>query len=169
VPALSAEYPLTGFFKSLYTCGVQAGFVVGSLASAILVLADRLDPRRFFMATALTAAMANAAILLFDPVSYWVISLRFITGACMAGIYPVGMKLAASWARDDMGLQVGLLVGALTLGSASPHLFNALGGVDWRITLAAASVSAALGVNLAGTGPRVQAAPRFDPGHALDA
>ena len=51
----------------------------------------------------------------------------------MAGVYPVGMKLAATWAKGDMGLMVGILVGALTLGSASPHLFNALGGVDWRI------------------------------------
>ena len=60
----------------------------------------------------------------------------------MAGVYPVGMKLASTWAKGDMGLMVGILVGALTLGSASPYLFNALGGVDWRIPLGAASVSA---------------------------
>src|SRR3546814_8007563 len=62
------------------------------------------------------------------------LGLRFVTGACMAGIYPVGMRLAAGWARGDIGLLVGLLVGALTLGSASPHLFLALGGLDWRPT-----------------------------------
>jgi len=172
VPALSAEYALSGFFQSLYTSGVQAGFVVGSLASAILALADRLDPRRFFMAAALVAAAANAAILAVGPASPWAIVLRVATGVCMAGIYPVGMKLASSWARDDMGLLVGLLVGALTLGSASPHLFSALGGLDWRATLAIASLSAllaGLGINLAGVGPRVRPAPRFDPGHALDA
>ena len=60
----------------------------------------------------------------------------------MAGVYPVGMKLAATWAKGDMGLMVGILVGALTLGSASPHLFNAFGGVDWRIPLAVSSASA---------------------------
>lgn len=172
VPALSAEYALSGFFKSLYTSGVQAGFVVGSLASALLALADRLDPRRFFMAAALTAAAANAAILLLDPVSFWVIGLRFVTGACMAGIYPIGMKLAASWARGDMGLLVGLLVGALTLGSAAPHLFNALGDVDWRFTLAAASLSAllaGLAIHCVGSGPRDQPTPRFEPGRVLDA
>jgi len=172
VPALSAEYALSGFFKSLYTSGVQAGFVVGSLASAFLALADRLDPRRFFMAAALTAAAANAAILLLDPVSFWVIGLRFVTGACMAGIYPIGMKLAASWARGDMGLLVGLLVGALTLGSAAPHLFNALGGVDWRFTLATASLSAllaGLAIHCVGSGPRDQPASRFEPGRVLDA
>ena len=172
VPALAADYGLSGFFQSLYTSGVQAGFVIGSLASALLTLADRLDPRRFFMAAAFAAAAANAAILLIDPASPGAIALRFLTGVAMAGIYPVGMTLAASWARDDMGLLVGLLVGALTLGSATPHLFNALGGLDWRLTLAAASLSAVvagLAIHLAGIGPRRRPAPRFDPAHVLDA
>ncbi|NNG05064.1 MAG: MFS transporter [Inquilinus sp.] len=170
VPSLLAEYPLSAFKQSLFTSGVQAGFVAGSLASALLGLADRLDPRRFFMTAALVAAAANAAILLVEPTSAAVVFCRFVTGACMAGIYPVGMKLAATWAKGDMGLVVGMLVGALTLGSAAPHLFNALGGVDWRFTLAAASVSAllaALLINLAGLGPNRAAAPPFDPGAVL--
>jgi MFS family permease len=170
VPVLTTEYELGGFAQSLFTSSVQAGFVLGSLGSALLGLADRLDPRRFFMAAALVAAAANAAILLVGPDSAWTVLARFVTGACMAGIYPVGMKLAATWARGDMGLVVGLLVGALTLGSATPHLFNALGGIDWRFTLAAASVSAlfaALFINLAGLGPNVAAAPRFNPGAVL--
>lgn len=170
IPALVAEYRLSGFVQSLFTSGVQAGFVLGSLASALLGLADRLDPRRFFMASALVAAAANGAILLLEPTSPWVVACRVVTGLCMAGIYPVGMKLAATWAKGDMGLVVGLLVGALTLGSASPHLFNALGGVDWRFTLAAASGSAlvaALLINLVALGPNVTAAPRFDPAAVL--
>jgi len=182
VPALTAEYGLTGFAQSLFTSGVQAGFVLGSLGSALLGLADRLDPRRFFMAAALVAAAANAAILVVGPDSGWTVLARVVTGACMAGIYPVGMKLAATWAKGDMGLVVGLLVGALTLGSATPHLFNALGGaldgalggalgeIDWRFTLAAASISAlfaALLINLVGLGPNVAAAPRFNPGAVL--
>ncbi len=65
-----------------------------------------------------------------DPSSFGALSLRAVTGICMAGVYPVGMKLASTWAKGDMGLMVGILVGALTLGSASPHLFNAFGGVD---------------------------------------
>jgi len=164
LPSLAAEYHLSGFTQSLFTSSVQAGFVAGSLTSALLGLADRLDPRRFFMAAALVAAAANLAILAVDPTSPWVPILRFITGACMAGVYPVGMKLAATWARGDMGLVVGLLVGALTLGTAAPHLFNALGGLDWRFTLIAASVSAlvaGLAINLAGIGPNAQAAPPF--------
>jgi MFS family permease len=172
VAALVAEYRLSGFAQALLTSGVQLGFVIGSLASAVLGLADRLDPRRFFMASALVAAAANAAILLVPGDSALVPLLRLITGICMAGIYPVGMKLAATWARGDMGLMVGLLVGALTLGSATPHLFNALGGIDWRFTLAAASASAlaaALLINLAGLGPNRAPAPRFDPGAVLAA
>lgn len=167
VPALVAEYHLSTFTQALLTSGVQAGFVAGSLASAILSLADRIDPRRFFMLSALVAAIANALILVVDPAGPIVPVLRFVTGMCMAGVYPVGMKLAATWARGDMGLMVGLLVGALTLGSAAPHLFNALGGIDWRFTLAAASVSAVISaalINFAAVGPNRVPAPKFNPG-----
>lgn len=170
VPALKAEIGLDGTTASLFTSAVQAGFVVGTLFSAFFSLADRIDPRRFFMASALVAAAANAAILLVEPTSFAVILLRFATGMCMAGIYPVGMKLATTWAKGDMGLLVGLLVGALTVGSAAPHLFNALGGIDWRFTLGAASVSAlaaAGGILFVGIGPNIGKAPPFDPAHAL--
>jgi MFS family permease len=60
----------------------------------------------------------------------FVIALRFLTGICMAGVYPVGLRLAASWASGDLGLLIGLLAGTLTIGSASPHLLAALGGAD---------------------------------------
>jgi MFS family permease len=80
-----------------------------------------------------------------DPGSYWILLPRFVTGMCMAGVYPVGMKMATTWAEGDMGLLVGLLVGALTLGSASPHVLAALGGLDWRFTLYSASAAAAAG------------------------
>ena len=169
VPALVAEYGLSAFAQAALTSSVQAGFVVGSLASAVLGLADRFDPRRFFAAAAAAGALANALLLTVDPGSFAAPALRFVTGACMAGVYPVGMKLAATWAKDDMGLMVGILVGALTLGSAAPHLFNALGGVNWRITLATASLSALAAsalIGLAGLGPRKVALPRFDP-HAV--
>jgi MFS family permease len=151
---------------------VQLGFVVGTLVSALLGLADRLDPRRLFMGSALVAAAVNASILLFDPDTAPVIALRFATGVCMAGIYPVGMKLASTWAKGDMGMLLGLLVGALTLGSAAPHLFNALGGIDWRVTLGAGSLSAlvaALAIRFAGVGPNVGTSPPFNPRFALAA
>jgi len=172
VPELRAEFGLSPARASLFTSCVQAGFVVGTIISALLILPDRIDPRRLFMTSALIAAFANGAIVLLPPSSDWVLVLRFVTGACMAGIYPVGMKIAASWAKNDMGLLVGLLIGALTLGSAAPHLLGALGGAEWRTTLLAASAlaaMAALAINLAALGPNLAKAPPFRIGLALEA
>src|SRR3954462_4827098 len=118
VPSLRQSVAIDDFSASLFTSTVQAGFVAGTLVSALLGLADRIDPRRLFAVSALVAGAANALILLVPPTSPWTPVLRLLTGAAMAGIYPVGMKLAATWARGDLGLLVGLLVGALTLGSA---------------------------------------------------
>ncbi len=160
-----------GGFQALLTSAVQAGFVLGSLASAALALPDRYDPRRVFAAAVLLGAAANAAILALPAGSDSIILARFLTGAALAGVYPVGMKLAAGWAdRGDTGLVVGLLVGGLTLGSASPHLANALGGLDWRLTLVAASLGAVAAAGLIGLirlGPRHAAAPRFNPAAGL--
>ena len=172
VPALTAEIALPALNASLFTSAVQAGFVMGTLISATIGLADRYDPRRVFFASCCVAAAANGAILLFDPASGMVIAMRFVTGACMAGVYPVGMKLVTTWAKGDMGFMVGILVGALTLGSASPHLFNALGGIDWRFTIGITSVSALLAgiaILFAGIGPNVGKAPPFNPRLALRA
>ena len=172
VPALRESVGLPPLIASLFTSAVQAGFVAGTLLSALLNLADRIEPRRFFIASALVVAGANALILAFEPASPAVIVLRFVTGMCMAGIYPVGMKLAASWARGDMGLMIGALVGALVLGSASPHLFNALGGIDWVFTLVAASacaVVAAFAILLVTVGPNTAPSPPFRPSAALRA
>jgi len=170
VPTLAATYHLSGFRQGLFTSAVQAGFVAGSLTSALLGLADRLDPRRFFMASAIVAALANASLLVIDPSGWLLFAPRFLTGVCMAGIYPVGMKLAATWAKADLGLLVGILVGAVTLGSAAPHLFNAFGGVDWRIAIGGASLLALVAAGLiavVGIGPRAVAAPRFRPAMVL--
>lgn len=166
VPQLVAEFRLSGFMQSALTSGVQLGFVAGCLVSAFLSLADRLELRRLFAASALLGAGANALLLVVDPASAWMPALRFVTGVAMAGVYPVGMKLASTWAQGDMGLMVGILVGALTLGSASPHLFNAFSGVDWRIPLAASSAAALVAAALilrAGIGPNRAPAPTFDP------
>ena len=168
-PALAAEFHLSNFSQAALTSGVQAGFVLGCLASAILGLPDRVDPRRLFAASATVGALANALLLAVNPASPAAPLLRVVTGVCMAGVYPVGMRLVATWAKDDMGLMVGILVGALTLGSASPHLFNAFGGLDWRPTVAVSSASAlaaALLIGFAGVGPNRAPPPRFDP-HAV--
>jgi MFS family permease len=172
IPSLVAQYDLSKFMQAAMTSAVQAGFVVGCLISAVLGLADRLDPRRFIATAALVGAGANALLLLIDPTTWIAPLLRFVTGIAMAGVYPVGMKLASTWARGDMGLMVGILVGALTLGSATPHLFNAFGGIDWRIPVAIASASAvgaAVLIGFAGIGPARAPVPRFDPRAVLAA
>ena len=169
LPALVTEFHLSAFMQAALTSSVQLGFVVGCVASAILGLPDRVDPRRLFGASAGVGALANAGLLVIDPSSTAALVLRAVTGIAMAGVYPVGMKLAATWAKNDMGLMVGILVGALTLGSASPHLFNAFGGVAWRIPLASASIAAiaaGVAIGLAGIGPNRAPSPRVDP-HAV--
>jgi MFS family permease len=171
-PALVAEFHLSNFYQAALTSGVQAGFVIGCVTSALLGLPDRLDPRRLFAASAATGAVANGLLLAIDPASLAMPLLRLVTGICMAGVYPVGMKLAATWAKGDMGLMVGILVGALTLGSAAPHLFNAFGGLNWRPTVATSSLSAivaAAAIGFAGLGPNRAPAPRFDPRAVLGA
>jgi MFS family permease len=171
VSAMRADTAMSDTHAALLTSAVQAGFVAGTLTSAILGLADRLDPRRFFATCAFVAALANGALLIVDPASGWVIAARFATGITMAGIYPVGMKIATTWARGDMGLLVGILVGGVTIGTGLPHLYNASAGLDWRATIASASLAAlAAGVviNFVALGPNLKPAAPFNPGAALD-
>ncbi|OKH87898.1 MFS transporter [Thalassospira sp. TSL5-1] len=173
LPQLRAEFHLGAVQSSLFTSSVVMGFILGTLASAFLGLADRLDPRRFFALSALVAGCANMLILAVPVDGIAVIFLRLLTGICMAGIYPIGMKMVATWARGDTGFLVGLLVGALTLGSALPHLFSVALPLDWRLVMVAASCSAwlaALGVLFVKLGGAVGRSPRFDPravGHII--
>ncbi|WP_404422480.1 MFS transporter [Thalassospira australica] len=166
LPQLRAEFDLGAVQSSFFTSSVLLGFVIGTLASAFLGLADRIEPRRFWAISALIAATANLLILVVPVDGVVVILLRLITGICMAGIYPIGMKMVATWSRGDTGFLVGLLVGALTMGSALPHLFAVAVPLDWRLVIIAASVSAYLSglmvlfVKLGGTPGR---SPRFDP------
>src|SRR5208282_6924327 len=95
-PALTAEFHLSHFSQAALTSGVQAGFVLGCLASAILGLPDRVDPRRLFATAAVLGSLANALLLAVDPATAAVPLLRVATGICMAGIYPVGMRLIAT-------------------------------------------------------------------------
>ncbi|MDE1184284.1 MFS transporter [Paraburkholderia sp.] len=149
---------------TLLTSAVQAGFVAGTIGSALLSLADRYDPRRLFMISALIAAVATACLTLLEPAGPVAIALRFLTGICMAGVYPVGMRLAATWANRDLGLLIGLLVGALTFGSASPHLLAALGGSNWRAIYGVAACCAfvsGFAILLCGIGPGMARATRI--------
>ena len=170
--AMRAIYPMSAFHEALLTNGVQGGFVVGTLASAVMALPDRIDLRKFFSLGAAIACAASLATLLIEPASLLMPLFRFATGMAMAAVYPVGIKLAATWARGDLGWLVGLLVGALTLGSAIPHLVAVLGSWDWRLPMAAAGAGAGLAavlIRFSAVGPNLQALTTFRLGNALEA
>ena len=137
VPQLTVEWQLSGALQSWLTTSVQIGFVAGALVSSLLTLSDRLPAQRLLAVSALAAAAANAAIPLLGLGPGPALAFRFLTGFALAGVYPPGMKLVASWCKEDRGLGIGLLVGAITLGTAVPHLLNAAPGrmPPWRIVL----------------------------------
>ncbi|MEH6456194.1 MAG: hypothetical protein V7749_07720 [Cocleimonas sp.] len=141
---MQLEYSLTATYGAALASSVPAGFVVGALLVAVLGIADRFDPRLVFGLASLLAAAFNASLLLVVVGDFSAIFLRFLTGVCLAGVYPVGMKIAVGWGDKDRGWLVGLVVGGLTLGSAAPHLLSFLGGADWRLTTLTASIIAAL-------------------------
>ncbi|MEM9369847.1 MAG: MFS transporter, partial [Pseudomonadota bacterium] len=162
---MGAEAGLTPTRLAWLSTAVQIGFAIGALGFAVLGLSDRYDPRRVFLISALIAAGANLALLVVPLGGVEAISLRALTGAAMAGVYPVGMKIAVSWGKEDRALLVGSLVGALTLGSASPHLIALIGGADWRITIWATSTIAVIGglsILAIGLGPYHARAPKLD-------
>jgi hypothetical protein len=109
---------------------VQVGFVVGAFASPMLALADCIAARHSIVGSALLAAATTALIPLVADGPDRALGARFLTGLCLAGAYPVGMMMMKTWTAVDRGLGIGNLVGALTAGSASPHLISAVGGVD---------------------------------------
>ena len=153
LPQLAAEWSLTPAAKSWMTMSVQLGFVAGAVASAILNLADRWSAPRLLAASAGLAALASAALAAADGPGA-AFTLRFAAGAAIAGVYPPGMKLIASWCREDRGLGIGILVGGLALGSALPHLLNGVvssGLPPWRLVVLASALLAGVGAVLAAT------------------
>ena len=167
---MSSEFALSSAYGAALASAVQAGFVFGALFVATTGLADRLDPRRVFAIAAIAAAVSNLAMLMLTPGGLLPIILRFGIGFCLAGVYPVGMKIAVGWGTKDRGWLVGLLVGGLTLGSAAPHLLSFLGGLDWRLTTWLSSVLAACGgvlVLFTSLGPHHATAKRFNASDVL--
>ncbi|MGH2735516.1 MAG: MFS transporter, partial [Actinomycetota bacterium] len=129
IPLLREEWDLTGGAGAWLTIAVQLGFVAGALVSSVTNLADVVSPRHVVVGGAAGAALANLLLLAADGPGLG-IGLRFFTGFFLAGVYPPSLKLLSTWYRRGRGLALGILVGALTLGSAVPHLINGLGGLD---------------------------------------
>ena len=144
-PQISTEWSLSPAQSSWLTVAVQLGFVAGTLLSAFTNLPDVLSPRLLFAASATVGAILNAVLAssVSDPST--AIALRFFTGACLAGVYPPGMKIVATWFRTGRGLALGVLIGALTLGKGSPYLVNVIGSDSWRVNVLIASFLAFAG------------------------
>lgn len=166
VPALQREWRLTESGASWLTLAVQLGFVAGTLLSALLNLPDIISTRRLVVVAALGGASANAAFGLFASDLTTGVVLRFLVGLCLAGVYPPGMKIMATWFRRGRGAALGVLVGALTLGKAAPYLVNAVGSGEWRVNVLLASLLALAGAFVVllfvGDGPYLAPAARFD-------
>ncbi len=166
IPALTKEWQLTESAASWLTLSVQIGFVVGTLLSALLNLPDIISPRHLFTLTAIAGAVVNGAFGWFAHDASLAILLRFLTGMFLAGIYPPAMKILATWFRRGRGLALGTLIGALTLGKATPYLINGIGSANWRSNILFVSLLAAIGGILVllfvSDGPFALPAARFD-------
>jgi MFS family permease len=170
LPQLEREWRLGLGAASWLTISVQLGFVTGALLAAVFNLADVFSAPRIFVISALLAATANALFATFSAHVAFALTCRFLTGAFLAGVYPTGMKILAGWFRQGRGLALGILIAALTIGSATPHALLAwrdylLANIPWQhIVLASsglailAAVIVALGVR---EGPYASPQPPF--------
>lgn len=140
-PELAHAWSLDGQQVGWLTTSVQLGFVAGTAVAAVLNLADVIPARVYFAVTAALAAVANAA-LMFAPGFEVGVILRFMTGAMLAGVYPPAMKMAATWSSAGRGLALGIIVGALTAGKATPYLIQAVGGANLDAVVSATSSAA---------------------------
>jgi MFS family permease len=145
VPALSREWQLSPSQISWVAIAVQLGFVAGTLLSATFNLPDIIASRHLFAVSSFLGAGINVIFGLYVTDPNTAIALRFLTGVCLAGVYPPGMKVMSTWFRERRGMALGVLVGALTLGKATPYLVNAVGSEEWRTNVLFVSLLTAIG------------------------
>lgn len=145
LPVLQAQWGLADSAVAPLTNSVQLGFIVGALVFAVLTLADRLSPRVLFFLSALGGAFFNSLIALWAETLEDILLLRFLGGFFLAGVYPVGMKIASAWYPEGLGRALGFLVGALVIGTASAHLFSALVAEQWRYVIYLCSAASFIG------------------------
>ena len=169
VPQLRAEWGLSDGAAAWLTIAVQLGFVCGALVSSLLNLSDVVPPRHVILGGSIGAAGVNGLLAVAGGAAAGV-PLRFATGFFLAGVYPPALKLMATWFRKGRGIALGILVGALTVGQAMPHLVNGLGGLDWRTVIYATSALTFAGGLIAELAVREGPFPfpraTFDPGQA---
>ena len=169
LPDLQRLWGLSSDALAYMTSSVQLGFIAGTLVFAVLAISDIFSARKIFFICSLLGAFCNAGVYLFADGLASLVVFRFLTGFFLAGIYPVGMKIAAGWYQRDLGKAMGFLVGALVLGTAFPHLLKALGhSLPWSSVLLSVSAIAAFGglvmFILVPDGPYLSKGAKFDPG-----
>lgn len=149
IPQLRAEWGLSPSAAAWLTIAVQLGFVAGAVLSSLFNVSDLISTRYVIMAGSLGAAGANALLLIAGGPEAG-IPLRFLTGFFIAAVYPPGFKLISTWFRESRGLALGIAAAAIVLGNGSPHLVNALGGLEWRTVILFTSILALAGAIIAG-------------------
>ncbi|MEK7400888.1 MAG: MFS transporter, partial [Gemmatimonadota bacterium] len=140
-PQLQAQWSLSGSQVAWLTTNVQLGFVAGTAVVAVLNLADIVPSRVLFAVAAVLGAGSNALLLRADGFAAAAVS-RFACGVCLAGVYPPAMKMISTWFRSRRGMAVGTIVGALTVGKATPYLVHAFPGATVSTVVFAGSMSA---------------------------
>ena len=158
LPELKVALGLQQYALSLVTSAVMLGFVGGTLIFSFFSLADRFSPVKLFFFSSMLGALCNLALVWFAKDASSLFILRFFTGFFIAGIYPVGMKIAGDWYEKGLGKALGFLLGALVLGTAFPHLLkNRDFKLPWRsvlyFTSAFATVGGLLMLFFVGDGP----------------
>jgi MFS family permease len=166
VPQLRTDWELGNTAAAWLTIAVQVGFVAGAVIGSALSIADVFPPRVVILIGSIGAAAANALLVAADGTAL-AIAARVATGLFLAGVYPPALKLASTWFQRGRGTALGIVVGALTLGSATPHLVNGLGGLDWHAVVWVTSALTAFGgiavFVLVPEGPFSFPSARFDP------
>src|SRR5215467_1303178 len=168
LPQITALWHSDLALGSWLTIAVQIGFSLGAITFALFNLPDVFSPIKVFVVSAVLAAAANAAFAwtAADPLT--AILLRGATGFFLAGVYPVGMKIIAGWFQRGRGLALGVMIGALTVGSAVPHAVNSLGGIPWRSVVLLSSGQALAGAVIVAflvrQGPYAMPSSRLDLG-----
>ena len=148
-PGMIAEWGIRTDTAAWLTVAVQAGFVIGTFVSALLLLSDRFSPRWLAAVSSLIAGGATALLAWGHTGPAAAVGLRLVTGVALAGVYPPGIKIAAGWWQTRRGTAIGILVGALTIGSAAPNLFRVtVSGADWRAIVLAAAFAALVAAGL---------------------
>jgi len=165
--ALETERGFSGPDIAWLTIAVQLGFVIGTLLIAITNLADLMNTRKLFAICAVLAGVSNVALVFLPGGFAAALVLRLLSGVLLGGVYPPGMKIISGWFRSGRGV----MIGALTLGSGSPHLLRSVFVSQWELTL---YVSPALAVLAGGIvyflvedGPHDVPARRFNPGYLI--